>query len=46
MHISIKIEPKVNSWDSYTVTGTEISEKGIDFSVISEMLLCTIMPFH
>ena len=28
MHISIKIEPKINSWGSYTVTGTEITEKG------------------
>ena len=28
MHFSIKIEPKINSWGSYTVTGTEITEKG------------------
>ena len=28
MHISIKIEPKINSWGSYTATGTEITEKG------------------
>ena len=28
MHVSIKIEPKINSWGSYTATGTEITEKG------------------
>ena len=34
MHVSIKIEPKINSWGSYTATGTEITEKG--------KLLCNI----
>ena len=30
----IKIEPKINRWGSYAVTGTEITEKG--------KLLCNI----
>ena len=34
MHVSTTIEPKINSWGSYTVTGTEITEK--------EKLLCNI----
>ena len=31
MHVSIKIEPKINSWGSYIVTGTEMTEKGKTF---------------
>ena len=26
--MQIKIEPKINSWGSYTATSTEITEKG------------------